>query len=65
MGLGIGMLAVRVLALFFTLPPPLVTMPAGSVGLFALAVAGGSAIAMSWSLAAVTRIAPAEVLREP
>jgi putative ABC transport system permease protein len=64
-GLGLGVLAVRVLPLFFTLPPPLVAVP--GVGTVALAglVLVLSAGALGMALASVTRPGAEEVLREP
>jgi putative ABC transport system permease protein len=64
-GLGLALLAVRVLGLFFALPPPLLTIPVGSLIGFALFVALTSAIALAAALTAVTRVQPASVLREP
>jgi putative ABC transport system permease protein len=65
LGLGLGVLAVRVLPLFFTLPPPLVAVP--GVGTLALAglVLVLSAGALAMALASVTRPGAEEVLREP
>jgi putative ABC transport system permease protein len=63
-GIGLGILAVRVLGLFFTLSPPLITLPIVSLigmGLFVLITSG---IAMGASLVAVNRVQPASVLRE-
>jgi len=63
-GLGLSVLSVRVLALFFTLPPPLLRIPVGPLlGLVAL-VAGASLVALAASLVAVTRVRPGSVLRE-
>jgi putative ABC transport system permease protein len=64
-GLGLGILAVRVLSLFFTLPPPLVAVPFGSIGAFVLLIVATSAIAVGAALVAVARIDAADVLREP
>ncbi len=64
-GLGLALLAVRVLGLFFSLPPPLLTFPAGSLVGFVLFLLVTSAIALGAALAAVTRVRPASVLREP
>ncbi len=64
-GLGLALIEVRVLALFFALPPPLLTVPAGPLGVFILFMVMTSAIAMAAALAAVTRVRPAAVLREP
>jgi putative ABC transport system permease protein len=65
LGLGLGILAVRVLKLFFTLPPPVVTLPGGPLLAFVLVMVAASALALGWALAAVTRVEAAEVLREP
>ena len=53
------------LALFFALPPPILTVPAGPLGVFILFMVMTSAVAMAAALAAVTRVRPAAVLREP
>ncbi len=64
-GLGLGLLAVRVLALFFTLAPPLLTMPLGQLTALVLCVLIASAVALGTALAAVNRVPAAAVLREP
>jgi putative ABC transport system permease protein len=64
-GLGLSMLAVRVLSLFFTLPPPVIAVPGASLVLLALAIVVTSAGALALALRAVTRIRAAQVLREP
>jgi putative ABC transport system permease protein len=64
-GLCLALLEVRVLSLFFALPPPLLTVPVGSLAPFIAFMALTSAIAMAAALAAVTRVRPASVLREP
>lgn len=65
LGLLLAMLAVRVLGLFFTLPPPLVSVPAVTlVGFVALMVLA-SAVALGTSLLAVRRIGASSTLREP
>jgi putative ABC transport system permease protein len=63
-GLGLGLLAVRVLGLFFTLAPPLLTVPVGSLIGLVVFMAVTSAIAMGAALVAVNRVQPAAVLRE-
>ena len=64
-GVGLGILAVRVLGLFFALPPPVVAVPgAALLGLAAL-IAVACAVALGAALTAVIRIGPARVLREP
>ena len=64
-GLGLALLAVRVLSLFFSLPPPLLTVPTGALVVFIVFMVTTSAIAMAAALGAVTRVRPASVLREP
>ncbi|MCW2998036.1 MAG: hypothetical protein JWN65_1585 [Solirubrobacterales bacterium] len=64
-GLGLGALAVRVLALFFTLPPPVAVLPIASLARFVLLVVVTCAIALAAALFAVTRVSAAQVLREP
>jgi putative ABC transport system permease protein len=64
-GLGLALLEVRVLSLFFALPPPLLTVPTGALAVFIGFMAMTSAIAMATALAAVMRVRPASVLREP
>ena len=64
-GLGLALIEVRVLALFFSLPPPILTVPAGPLAVFILFMVMTSAVAMAAALAAVTRVRPAAVLREP
>jgi putative ABC transport system permease protein len=68
-GLPLGLLlagtAVRVLGLFFTLPPPLLTVPAVTfVGFLALMVVA-SVAALGVSLVGVRRIGASSTLREP
>ncbi len=65
LGLGLAVLAVRVLALFFNLPPPLLALPTGSLAAFGLAVVGAAGLALGAGLLVVNRMAPASVLREP
>jgi putative ABC transport system permease protein len=60
-GLGVGMLAVRVLGLFFTLPPPLLKIPIGSLAGLVGAVIGASALSLTIALVAVTRLRAATV----
>jgi putative ABC transport system permease protein len=64
-GLGLALIAVRVLDLLFALPPPILTVPAGPLTVFILSVVMTSALAMAAALAAATRVRPAAVLREP
>ena len=63
-GLGLGVLAVRVLGLFFTLAPPLLTVPVAALAALAVFMVGTSAIALGAALVAVTRVRAATVLRE-
>ena len=63
-GLGLGILDVQVLRLFFALEPPLLTMPLAALALLALSVTLASAIALGLALSAVTRVSAASVLRE-
>jgi putative ABC transport system permease protein len=64
-GLGIGALSVRVLGLFFALPPPLLVVPGGAVGALVLLVLGSSALCLGAALRAVTCIQAGPLLREP
>jgi len=64
-GLGLALLEVRVLSLFFALPPPLLTIPTGALVLFVVFMVMTSTIAIAAALTAVTRVRPASVLREP
>jgi putative ABC transport system permease protein len=63
-GLGLGMLTVRVLGLFFNLPPPLLSVPIATLGGFVLFMVATSAIALGGALLAVNRVRAATVLRE-
>ena len=65
LGLGLGMLAVQVLGLFFALKPPLLTVPAGGLIALALFVIAAASLAIGAALAAATRIRPAIILRAP
>ena len=65
LGLGLGVLSVRVLGLFFDLPPPLLAFPAAPLGLFVLVLVAASAVALAGALVAVSRLPVAAVLREP
>lgn len=64
-GLGLGLLSVRILGLFFTLPPPILTVPVGTLAGFAVLILVTSAAALGAALAAVNRVNPATTLREP
>lgn len=45
-GLGLSLLAVRILGLFFTLPPPLLSVPAGALSGLALLLVATSTVAL-------------------
>jgi putative ABC transport system permease protein len=64
-GLGLGVTSVRVLGLFFAVPPPLLTVPVRPVATLAVVVLATSAAALGTTLRRVSRIQPAQVLREP
>jgi putative ABC transport system permease protein len=64
LGVGLGVLAVRVLGLFFTLPPPLFSLPTRAMLGLAGFMLGASAVAISFTVLAVSRVHPASVLRE-
>lgn len=63
-GLGLGILGIRVLGLFFAVPPPLVTLPTAELLGLALFVVLTSAIAIAGALIAVNRVGVASVLKE-
>jgi putative ABC transport system permease protein len=63
LGLGLTVLAVRVLGLFFVLPPPVLAVGAAGLAWFVLLVLGTSALALTGALAVVARGSPAAVLR--
>jgi putative ABC transport system permease protein len=64
-GLGLGALAVRVLGLFFALPPPLLTVPVSRLTALAVAVLLSSGVALALALRRVGRVEISPVLREP
>jgi putative ABC transport system permease protein len=64
-GIGIGMVSIRVLGLFFTLPPPLVVVPGVQLAALAALMVAVSAVAIGATLARIARQATASVLREP
>lgn len=64
-GLGLGVLAIQVLGLFFALQPPLLTLPTGGLLALALFVIVTSIGAIGIALASVTRLQPATILRTP
>ena len=55
LGVGLAILSVRVLGLFFTLPPPVVALPIGPLVLLAGGVLLASAVAFGLALARVGR----------
>jgi putative ABC transport system permease protein len=63
-GLGLGILAVRVLGLFFTLSPPLLTVPVPELVALVLFMLIAEAVALGSALVAVNRVRAASVLRE-
>ncbi|MGB2873902.1 MAG: FtsX-like permease family protein, partial [Gaiellaceae bacterium] len=65
LGLVLGVLVVRVLGLFFTLPPPLLSVPAGALAAFILLMAISSAVALAGALRRVNRVGAPAALREP
>ena len=65
LGLGLAMLSVRVLGLFFNLSPPLLSVPLGTLALFVVLLAACSLVAIWVALVGVTRVRPATLLREP
>jgi putative ABC transport system permease protein len=65
LGLILALISVRVLGLFFTLPPPVLTAPGGSLAAFVGLMLVTSALAIAGSLRAVRRVTAAAVLREP
>ena len=64
-GLGLGVLAIQVLGLFFALEPPLLTLPVGGLVALVLFVIATSFGALGIALASVNRIQPAAILRAP
>ncbi|GAB3849639.1 ABC transporter permease [Dactylosporangium cerinum] len=64
-GVGVSALAIRILGLFFSLRPPLLVLPAGTLALLAGCLVVTSLVALGVTLRRVTRATPAAVLREP
>jgi putative ABC transport system permease protein len=64
-GIGLSILAVRVLGLFFTLPPPLLVLPTGALASLAVFMIVMSAVALGVALRRVARQDAAPILREP
>jgi putative ABC transport system permease protein len=65
LGLLLGVLAVRVLGLFFTLPPPIVSVPTLTLAGFVLLMVIASLVALGTSLLRVGRAGTPAALREP
>jgi putative ABC transport system permease protein len=65
LGLLLSVLAVRVLGLFFTLPPPIASVPVPSLLAFVALMVITSTVALAASLLAVTRVGAQTALREP
>jgi putative ABC transport system permease protein len=65
LGLVLGILTVRVLGLFFTLPPPVVSVPTLALAGFVLVMVLASGLALGTSLLAVRRVGAPSTLREP
>lgn len=63
-GLGLGILAVQILGLFFSVAPPLLTIPAGGLIAVVLFMVIASTVALGAALIAVNRVRVASVLRE-
>ena len=64
-GIGLAIMAIRVLDLFFALPPPLVVVPAVELTLLAAVVVVASGIALGVTLLGIRRRGVSAVLREP
>ncbi len=64
-GIGVSIVTIRTLGLFFTLRPPLVVIPAGTLALLAGSLVVTALVALGVTLYRVTRATPATVLREP
>ncbi|HEV7805934.1 MAG TPA: FtsX-like permease family protein [Solirubrobacteraceae bacterium] len=63
-GLALGLFSVRLLGLFFTLPPPLLSVPIATTVGFVVLMAAASAVALAAALAAANKVSAAS-LREP
>jgi hypothetical protein len=59
------MLVVRVLGLFFSLSPPLLSVPIGSLVGFILIVVAASTVALAGAFRGVTRTSAQSALRAP
>ncbi|HZR92302.1 MAG TPA: FtsX-like permease family protein [Gaiellaceae bacterium] len=65
LGLLLSMLAVRVLGLFFTLPPPLLSVPLGTLALLVVLMVCASLLALAVALRRIARVGAVTMLREP
>jgi putative ABC transport system permease protein len=63
-GLGLGVLNIQILALFFTLPPPLLVVSTDALGALAAVVVATSAVALAIVLHRVAHQRAASVLRD-
>ncbi len=64
-GVGLAVLSIQVLGLFFTLPPPIVVLPGRALATLAGVTLGASLAALGVALWRVARQRPAAMLREP
>jgi len=64
-GLGLSALSVRVLGLFFTLPPPVLAVSPGEMIAFLVLVVSAATVGFAAALTSATRARAAAVLREP
>ena len=64
-GLGLSVLSIRILGLFFTLPPPLLVVPAAGLAALVAVMLLTSLVALAGTLSRVVRQSPAALLREP
>ena len=64
-GLGLGVVSVRVLGFFFALPPPVATVPIGPLVELTLLVVGASTAALGVIMWRASRVEVATILREP
>jgi len=64
-GIGLAAIAIRVLDLFFALPPPIVVVPTIELIVLATLVVAASAVALAIALLGIRRRGVAAVLREP
>jgi putative ABC transport system permease protein len=64
-GIGLAVLSVRILGLFFTLPAPSLTVPITNLIVLALLVLAASAVAVGFTLRKAARVPVSAQLREP